>query len=91
MIAGLLVDVVGRSIGVSFLQSGLIGSNVGNVGSLIVIVMVAVAAHNPASGVNVYVNVPLVEVFMTAGFHVPVMDASLEGDIGRSSGTLPLQ
>ena len=35
--------------------------------------MVVTAPHWPAFGVNVYVVVPVVDVFITAGFHVPVI------------------
>ena len=46
--------------------------NVGVIFGFTVTVKVAVVAHCPASGVNVYVIVPITDVFITAGFHVPV-------------------
>ena len=36
------------------------------------ILSVVVVAHRPASGVNVYISVPGVVVFIVDGFHVPL-------------------
>ena len=47
--------------------------NVGVTCGSIVTLNVAVVAHCPAAGVNVYVVVPAVAVLIVAGFHVPVM------------------
>ena len=40
---------------------------------VIVISKVAVVAHCPAVGVNVYVVIPLLVVLIVAGLHVPVI------------------
>lgn len=40
---------------------------------LITILIVAVVPHCPAAGVNVYVVVPTVAVFIVEGFHVPMI------------------
>ena len=47
--------------------------NVGVTCVLITISIVVTAPHWPAFGVKVYVAVPITEVFMTAGFQVPVI------------------
>ena len=39
---------------------------------VMVMSIVVTLPHWPALGVNVYVVVPIVDVFITAGFHVPV-------------------
>ena len=46
---------------------------VGVIAPLTTILIVAVVPHCPAAGVNVYVVVPTVAVFIVAGFHVPVI------------------
>ena len=58
--------------------------NVGVIFELTVTVKVAVVAHNPAVGVNVYV--PDVWLFTTVGFHVPVMPFV---DAAGNVGTVP--
>jgi hypothetical protein len=79
MVAGLhvpvtpLLDVAGNVGAVLFWQSGPIAVNVGTVCASTVMLSVVVVAHCPLSGVNVYVVVPVVEVLITAGFHVPVI------------------
>ena len=47
--------------------------NAGIICGLMVTLSVAVVAHWPAAGVNVYVVVPGVAVFIVAGLHVPVI------------------
>jgi hypothetical protein len=47
--------------------------NIGVVDAFIVTSIVVVIAHWPVVGVNVYVVVPVLDVLMVAGFHVPVM------------------
>ena len=47
--------------------------NVGIIWDEIVISIVAGTAHWPASGVKVYVVVPITDVLIVAGFQVPVM------------------
>ncbi|PJA08294.1 MAG: hypothetical protein COX70_04055 [Flavobacteriales bacterium CG_4_10_14_0_2_um_filter_32_8] len=49
----LLVDVVGKAANASPLHIGETAVNVGTVGALTVIVIVVLAAHCPAVGVNV--------------------------------------
>jgi hypothetical protein len=79
MVAGLhvpvipLFDVVGSDGAVLFWHSGPIAVNVGVICGLMVILRVAVVAHCPADGVNVYVVVPGVAVLIVAGLHVPVI------------------
>ena len=68
-----LLDVVGRAGAVAFWQSGPICMNVGVTCDVITIFIVVTAAHCPALGVKVYVVVPIVDVLIVAGFHVPVM------------------
>ena len=47
--------------------------NVGVICGFITTVSVAVMAHWPAAGVNVYVVVPAIAVLIVAGLHVPGM------------------
>ena len=47
--------------------------NAGIICGLMVTLSVAVVAHWPAAGVNVYVVVPAVEVLMVAGLQVPLI------------------
>jgi hypothetical protein len=65
-----LVEVAGREGADVLRQSGPIWLKVGVIPGLTVIVRVAVVAHWPAAGVNVYV---VVAVLFSAGAHVPVM------------------
>ena len=67
----LLLDVVGNVGAVLFWQSGPIAVNVGVICGFITTVSIAVMAHWPAAGVNVYVVVPAVAVLIVAGLHVP--------------------
>ena len=67
-----LLDVVGNAGALEFWQSGPIAENVGVTCGSTVMLSVAVIAHCPADGVNVYVVVPAVAVLMVAGLHVPV-------------------
>ena len=68
-----LFDVVGRTGAVLFWHNGPIAVNNGVICGFITIVSVAVIAHWPAAGVNVYVVVPAVTVLIVAGLHVPGM------------------
>jgi hypothetical protein len=52
---------------------------------LITISIVVTAPHWPAFGVNVYVVVPITDVFITAGFHVPVIPLL---DVAGSAGAV---
>ena len=65
-----LFDVVGNAASVAPEQIAATGVNVGVMFGLTVIVSVAVVAHCPAVGVNVYV---VVAVLLTAGAHEPVI------------------
>ncbi len=66
----LLLEVVGKAERLAPEQIGATAVNVGVTFELTVIVNVAVVAHCPASGVNVYV---VVVVLSRAGAHVPVI------------------
>jgi hypothetical protein len=68
-----LLDVVGNAGAVEFWHSGPMVLNVGVICGLMVTLNVAVIAHCPAVGVNVYVVVPAVTALIVAGLHVPVM------------------
>jgi hypothetical protein len=76
-----LLEVVGSAAKAPPEQITATGVNVGVTFGLTVIVNVAVAAHWPASGVNVYVAVAV--LLTTAGDHVPVM---LFVDVNGSTG-----
>jgi len=91
VIVGLLVDVPGKISGVSPIQYGPRGSNVGIAGFSMVIVIVAVSAQIPASGVKVKVKVPGVDVLITAGFQEPEIGGVLVDVPGNISGVSPLQ
>jgi hypothetical protein len=79
MVAGLqvpftpLLDVAGRVCAAEFWHSGPIALNVGVSCGSMVMLSVAVVAHSPADGVNVYVVVPAVAVLIVAGLQVPVI------------------
>jgi hypothetical protein len=76
------LDVVG-SVKAVPLQTGPTGSKVDVVCGVIVTVRVAVAAHCPAAGVNVYVVVPVADVFIVAGLQVPVTPfVDVAGSVG---------
>src|SRR4051812_45851390 len=66
-----LLDVVGREVSVAPEQIGATGLNAGVMFGLTVVVNVAVVAHWPGSGVNVYV--PVVVLLTTAGTQAPVI------------------
>jgi hypothetical protein len=65
-----LVDVVGKAAKAAPEQIAATGLKVGRMFGLTVIVSVAVVAHWPASGVNVYV---VVAVLFNAGLQLPLM------------------
>lgn len=67
-----LVDVVGNPGAVAFWHKAPIGANVGVTSVETTIFIVIVVPHCEAGGVNVYVVVPTVAVFIVAGLHVPV-------------------
>ena len=53
MIAGKLVELLGKAVAAVFWQKGPIAANVGVIALVITIVKVAVVAHCPAVGVKV--------------------------------------
>ena len=68
-----LVEVVGNTGAGRSWHTGATGKNEGITdGAVTVTGKVAVAAHSPAVGVNVYIVVPTVAV-LTAGLQVPLM------------------
>ena len=69
----LLFDVVGNAGAVLFWHNGPICVNVDVICDVIATSIVVVVPHWPAFGVKVYVVVPMVEVLIVAGLHVPVM------------------
>jgi len=81
-----LLDVVGRALSVFPLQIGATAVKDGVIIGLTVIVIVAVLAHCPVLGVNVYV---VVLVLFNAGDHVPVIP--LFEVVGSGFNTPPLQ
>src|SRR4029077_1254596 len=80
------IEVVGRAGITAPEQNGPTAANVGSTFGLIVIVSVAVVAHCPTPGVNVYV---VVAVLLIAGAHVPVIP-SIEV-VGSAGITAPEQ
>lgn len=78
-----LLDVVGSDGGVLFWQTGPIWLNVGATCDVMVILNVAGSAQIPGVGVNVYVDVPGVDVLIVAGLHLPVMPLlEVTGNVG---------
>ena len=67
-----LLEVVGNAGAVLFWHNGPICVNVGVICELITTSIVAGIAHCPLAGVKVYVAVPITDVLITAGLHVPV-------------------
>ena len=80
------VDVVGKENNASPAQIAATWVNNGTVGIFTVMVMVAVVAHNPAVGVNVY---KVVVVLFIAGNQVPVMP--LVEVVGNAESEAPAQ
>lgn len=81
-----LLDVVGNGARLPPLHMGGTCVKPGTVLGLTVIVMVAVGAHKPAVGVNVYV---VVAVLLIAGLHVPV--TPLLDVVGNAASAAPEQ
>ena len=79
-------DVVGNADKVAPEQIAATGLNVGVVFGLTVIVSVAVVAHCPTDGVNVYI---VVAVLFNAGDQVPVMPFS--DVVGKADNVAPEQ
>ena len=68
-----LLEVVGNVIAGVPLHIAGMAVKVGVIWLVITMSMVTTAPHCPASGVNVYVAVPVVAVLIVAGLQVPVM------------------
>jgi hypothetical protein len=68
-----LVETVGKAKVGAFWQTDGTAANTGITGELTVTSEVAVVAHVPAVGVNVYVLNPGVAVLIEAGLHVPLI------------------
>jgi hypothetical protein len=68
-----LLDVVGNAGAVLFWHNGPICVNVGVICDVITTSIVAVVPHWPAPGVKVYVVLPMADVLIVAGLHVPVI------------------
>ena len=66
-----LVEVAGNVGAVLFWHSGPIAVNVGVICGSMVMLSVAMIAHSPLAGVNVYVVVPGTDVLIVAGLQVP--------------------
>ncbi len=81
------VDMAGSAVAAEPLQIGAIAANVGIVPLVTVIVSVAVFAHCPAFGVNVYV--PDVVLLTDEGLHVPVIP--FVEVTGKTGAAVPLQ
>jgi hypothetical protein len=90
------VEFAGKLPGVASLQYGPSCVKVGVVGSLMVIVIVAVVAHvgvpaAEANGVNVYVWEPAVVVEIVDGFQVPEIGVAFVEFAGKLPGVASLQ
>jgi hypothetical protein len=79
-----LFDVVGRAASLAPEHIGTTAINVGVVFWFTVIVNVAVVAHSPAVGVNVYI---VVAVLFNAGDQAPVMP--LVDVVGKAASVVP--
>ena len=84
-----LSEVPGKVPGVAPIQYGPNCAKVGVMLAFTVTDIVAVFAHWPVVGVNVYVVVPAEAVLMVAGLHVPVIP--LVEVPGNVPGTAPTQ
>jgi hypothetical protein len=72
LIAGILVELSGKTGAVAFWQTAGMAANVGNIVVVVTILKFAVVAHWPDAGVNAYTAVPATAV-LTTGDHVPGM------------------
>jgi hypothetical protein len=81
-----LVELEGSAGAAEFWQNGPRAANVGVTGPVTVTSIVAGTAHCPAPGVKVYVTVPVPDVFIAEGFHIPVIPLlELEGNTGETA------
>jgi hypothetical protein len=81
----LFVEVVGRAAKVAPEHIGDTGLKVGMMFGFTVMIEVVVAAHCPASGVNVYIVVPVIAVLIVV-FQIPVMGGILVELNGSAGG-----
>ena len=86
VIAGVFVELVGKTGAVAPEQIGATATNVGVINGFTVIVKVAVVAQSPAVGVNVYVPVA---VLLTTGDHVPVIAGVFVELVGKTGAVSP--
>jgi hypothetical protein len=84
VIDGLLSELLGRDGAIEFWHNGPIWIKVGITDVVTSISIVVVAAHCPASGVKVYVVVPVEFVFIVAGFQTPEIAGMLSELFGRA-------
>jgi len=82
----ILLELVGNMPGVLFKQNGPNGLNVGVIGAVTATFILAVEAHCPALGVNVYTVLPEILVLITAGDQLPVIGVTLVEVSGRVPG-----
>ena len=85
------VDINGNVGGLLLRHNGPIGLKFGVRFGLTNISMVKIEAHSEISGVNVYIVVPGVEVFMILGDQVPIMGGELLELFGNVGGVIPWQ
>ena len=90
VMAGVLVEEVGRLGAVLPTQTFASGLKVGVVLATTVSELEAVVTHVPELGVKVYVNVPAAAV-LGAVFHVPVIAGVLVEEVGRVGAVPPTQ
>lgn len=80
-------EVFGNVGGFEFWHKRPIGSKLGTICDVISISIVAVEPHCPPVGVNVYIDLPIVEVLTIAGLHVPVIPST--DVVGKAGATEP--
>ena len=68
-----LFEVVGKALSAAPEQMGATAEKEGTTGAITVMPVVVGFAHCPGFGVNVYITVPVEDVFIVEGDHVPVM------------------
>ena len=84
---GLLPDTVGRTDGTELRQNGPIRLKVGTICVTTSIFIDTLEAQVPGAGVKTYVVVPVLVVFMTAGFQVPLIVGVLVDEVGSAGGS----
>jgi len=83
------VDVSGSTGAAEPSQIGAIAAKVGvTIGLTVTVSIVVAVAHWPAAGVKVYVVVPVANVLMVEGLHIPVMPLlDTSGNTGATAFT----